>query len=128
MRTRFAMEFAEMQLQMPPRCSPSCEIYCANENRNKLVDELVGSARRRHTWRPSASSRPKPGTRSAPPEWDGNPCTPISGDPILAVSNAEEVGAVRSARDRAIQALLNFPKIEDVDGDTILQWIHEGRE
>jgi prevent-host-death family protein len=36
--------------------------------------------------------------------------------------------ASESARDKAIHDLLNFPRIEGVDGDTVLEWIREGRE
>lgn len=34
----------------------------------------------------------------------------------------------QTARERAIHNLLNRPRIEGVDGDTVLEWIREGRE
>lgn len=33
-----------------------------------------------------------------------------------------------STRENAIDALLKFPRIEGVDGDTVLEWIREGRK
>jgi prevent-host-death family protein len=32
------------------------------------------------------------------------------------------------AIDEAVEGLLNFPKIEGVPGDTVLEWIREGRK
>ena len=34
----------------------------------------------------------------------------------------------KSARDEAIECLMNFPRITGVDGDTVLEWIREGRK
>jgi prevent-host-death family protein len=34
----------------------------------------------------------------------------------------------KSARSEAIEQLRNFPKIQGVDGDTVLEWIREGRK
>ena len=34
----------------------------------------------------------------------------------------------KSAREEAIERLLNFPRIKGVDGDTVLEWIREGRK
>ena len=34
----------------------------------------------------------------------------------------------QAARDKAVDDLLNFPRIQGVDGDTILEWIREGRK
>jgi prevent-host-death family protein len=34
---------------------------------------------------------------------------------------AEEITA-------AVQALIDFPRIKGIPGDTVLQWIHEGRK
>jgi prevent-host-death family protein len=34
----------------------------------------------------------------------------------------------KTARDEAIDRLLNFPRIKGVDGDTVLEWIREGRK
>ncbi len=35
---------------------------------------------------------------------------------------------VKPARQRAIEDLMNFPRIKGIDGDTVLEWIREGRE
>lgn len=34
----------------------------------------------------------------------------------------------KSRRDQAIENLMNFPRIKGVDGDTVLEWIREGRK
>lgn len=34
----------------------------------------------------------------------------------------------RRAVDQAVEALLNFPRIKGVSGDTVLEWIREGRK
>lgn len=47
-----------------------------------------------------------------------------------AVANLVPVAPDRS-RARvvaAVEALLNFPRIEGIPGDTVLEWIREGRE
>lgn len=47
-----------------------------------------------------------------------------------AVANLVPVAPDRSqARiDAAVEALLNFPRIEGIPGDTVLEWIREGRK
>jgi prevent-host-death family protein len=32
------------------------------------------------------------------------------------------------AREKAIRDLMNFPRVQGIDGDTVLEWIREGRE
>ena len=34
----------------------------------------------------------------------------------------------RARVEAAVEALLNFPRIEGIPGDTVLEWIREGRE
>jgi prevent-host-death family protein len=41
--------------------------------------------------------------------------------PVAPDRSAEKVAA-------AVKALLNFPRIEGVSGDTVLEWIREGRK
>ena len=47
-----------------------------------------------------------------------------------AVANLVPVSPARSqARvDAAVEALLNFPRIEGIPGNTVLEWIREGRK
>jgi hypothetical protein len=46
------------------------------------------------------------------------------------VANLAPVAADRSAARvaAAVQALRNLPKIEGISGDTVLEWIREGRK
>ena len=46
------------------------------------------------------------------------------------VANLVPVASDRSAQKVAVavKALLNFPRIEGVPGDTVLEWIREGRK
>jgi len=32
------------------------------------------------------------------------------------------------AIDEAVESLLNFPRVEGISGDTVLEWIREGRK
>jgi prevent-host-death family protein len=34
----------------------------------------------------------------------------------------------QARRDEAVKALLDFPRVEGIPGDTVLEWIHEGRK
>jgi len=43
--------------------------------------------------------------------------TPVSGVPYPQV----EI-------DEAVEGLIHFPRVQGVDGQTVLEWIHEGRE
>jgi prevent-host-death family protein len=47
-----------------------------------------------------------------------------------AVANLAPVTPDRSQAkiDAAVEALLNFPRIEGIPGDTVLEWIREGRK
>lgn len=47
-----------------------------------------------------------------------------------AVANLVPVMPDRSQAkiDAAVEALLNFPRIEGIPGDTVLEWIREGRK
>ena len=47
-----------------------------------------------------------------------------------AVANLVPVHPDRSAAKvaKAVEGLLNFPRIEGVSGDTVLEWIREGRK
>jgi len=47
-----------------------------------------------------------------------------------AVANLVPVTLDRSKAkvDAAVEALLNFPRIKGVPGDTVLEWIREGRK
>jgi prevent-host-death family protein len=44
------------------------------------------------------------------------------------VANLVPVGPDRSRAKAAVEALLKFPKIEGISGDTVLEWIREGRK
>ena len=47
-----------------------------------------------------------------------------------AVANLVPIAPDRSAARiaAAVEGLLNFPRIKDVPGDTVLEWIREGRK
>ena len=46
-----------------------------------------------------------------------------------AVADVVPSGAEsKSARKQAIERLMNFPRVTGVDGDTVLEWIREGRK
>ena len=47
-----------------------------------------------------------------------------------AVARLEPATTDRSAQRTAsaVKSLLNFPRIEGIPGDTVLEWIREGRE
>jgi prevent-host-death family protein len=47
-----------------------------------------------------------------------------------AVANLVPIAPDRSQAKiaAAVEALRNFPKIEGISGDTVLEWIHEGRK
>lgn len=44
------------------------------------------------------------------------------------VANLVPVEPDRCRAKAAVEALLNFPKVEGIPGDTVLEWIREGRK
>jgi prevent-host-death family protein len=50
----------------------------------------------------------------------------VRGRPVADVVPTEANS--QSVRDQAIERLMNFPRVTGVDGDTVLEWIREGRE
>jgi antitoxin (DNA-binding transcriptional repressor) of toxin-antitoxin stability system len=47
-----------------------------------------------------------------------------------AVANLASVASGRTAAEvsRAVEGLIHFPRIEGISGDTVLEWIREGRK
>jgi prevent-host-death family protein len=50
----------------------------------------------------------------------------VRGRPVADV--VPSAACSQSAREQAIKDLMNFPKVKGVDGDTVLEWIREGRK
>jgi prevent-host-death family protein len=50
----------------------------------------------------------------------------VRGRPVADVVPTEANS--QSAREQAIERLMNFPRVTGVDGDAVLEWIREGRE
>jgi prevent-host-death family protein len=49
---------------------------------------------------------------------------------VRAVANLVPVRSGRAAAEvaSAVEGLINFPRIEGISGDTVLEWIREGRK
>ncbi len=50
----------------------------------------------------------------------------VRGRAVADVVPSEDQRKQRTAE--AVERLLNFPRVEGVDGDTVLEWIREGRK